>query len=275
MSNMNQILPNYLVIGVQRSATTWLFECLREHPDIFMPAEKELHYFDENYNMGVEWYSDFFKSVKNEKVIGEISPNYFHKPFAVDRIVSDLPEVKMQIILRDPLDRAYSAYKLYHERFKGLSFLDAFNKDKILRDIGLYAKHLNYIFKIVPKEKINITFYDDIIRSPDEYIRQTYRYVGVDDKFLPPCLMKTYNKIVFPKVQNVFTVVGLGKGLEWFKKTQLGNLLKENIRKNEAKKIKNSIAHKESSKIIYQFYKDDINLLELMINKDLSSWKFR
>lgn len=270
MSGMNPVFPNFLVIGVQRSATTWLFECLREHPDIFMPAEKELHYFDENYNKGIGWYSHFFESAQNEKVIGEISPNYFHKPYAIDRIVSDLPGVKMQIILRNPFDRAYSAYKLYHERFIGLSFLDAFNKDKTLREIGLYAKHLSYICEKIPREKINITLYDDIIRSPDEYIRKTYRYVEVDENFLPSGLLKTYNKIIFPNIQNMLGKIGLEKGLEWFKKTQVGHLLKVSIRKNEPKKHK---INREHFKTIFQFYKDDINKLEFILNKDLSFWK--
>ena len=271
--SMNPVLPNFLVIGVQRSATTWLFECLREHPDIFMPAEKELHFFDENYQKGIEWYSRFFESVHNEKVIGEISPNYFHKPFAVDRIASDLPGAKMQIILRNPVERAYSAYMLYHERFKGISFIDAFNKDKTLRDIGLYAKHLDSIFEIIPQERINITLYDDIIRCPDEYIRQTYRYVGVDENFLPSGLLKTYNKIIFPNLQSMLVKLGLKKRLEWFKNTQVGHLLKGSIRKNEPQKKKRKLAHEEYLKAIFRFYEEDIAKLELLIGTDLSSWK--
>lgn len=268
-----KLLPNYLVIGVQRSATTWLFECLKEHPDIFLPNEKELHYFDENYEKGAGWYNEFFKNRKKEKILGEISPNYFHKPHAIDRIASDLPGCKLQIIFRNPVDRAFSAYNLYHDRFRGLSFLDAFEKNHVLRDIGLYSKHFKYISEKMPDKIILVGLYDEVKSSPNEFIRKTYEFLGVEPLFSPASLNKTYNKIIFPEVQSFIDNLGMGNALEWFKETKLGVSLKNTMRKSGGAatggpRLSSSVRYK-----VYSFYKDDINQLEELIDRDLSSWK--
>lgn len=70
-------LPDFLCIGSQRAGTTWLHECLREHPDLFLPEQKELHFFNSSFDKGLEYYSSMFKGgVYGEQKFGEISPNY-------------------------------------------------------------------------------------------------------------------------------------------------------------------------------------------------------
>ena len=72
------VRPAFLGIGVQRAATTWVYECLRAHPEVFLPDLKEVHYFDENYELGANWYASHFPESVRERTLGEITPSYLH-----------------------------------------------------------------------------------------------------------------------------------------------------------------------------------------------------
>ena len=110
--------PDFLIIGTQRGGTTTLFSLLSAHPGIFMPEEKEVHYFDLNYQKVIDWYTEKFStSVKASTAItGEASPYYLYHPHVPARVAKDLPEVKLIVLLRDPVDRAYSNYMLERKR---------------------------------------------------------------------------------------------------------------------------------------------------------------
>jgi len=71
--------PNYLVIGAQRCGTTWLAETLGQHPDIYVPRPKEIHFFNhsENYAKGIDWYRSRFPGYEGQRAVGEFTPNYF------------------------------------------------------------------------------------------------------------------------------------------------------------------------------------------------------
>jgi len=112
-------LPNFLVIGVEKGGTTWLHAQLKKHPEIFLPQSKEIHFFNkynsnlikhDYFQLGINWYADFFKQYKGQKVIGEVTPMYICDPEAPLRIQQTLPNVKLIAILRDPVRRAYSHY---------------------------------------------------------------------------------------------------------------------------------------------------------------------
>ncbi len=223
------MLPNFLGIGAQRAATTWLFECLREHPEIYLPPQKEIHFFDENFDKGLEWYESFFNAVTTEKAIGEITPNYYHLPHALQRIKEVLPDVKLILSLRHPLERAYSAYKLLHEYYadKGVSFEEAFKEGSYLLDLSLYSKHLENIFKLFPRSQVHIIIYDDILSDPLHVVRKLYSFLGVSIDFVPQAVFDRYNRIIFPRFQNFIISLKLGFLLDLIKKTPLAPLIKK------------------------------------------------
>src|SRR5690606_19149476 len=114
------MLPNFLVIGAQKAGTTWLYDVLRRHPDIFLPETKELSYFcqlDSDGNelnhfsrLDLAWYEGFFSAQDTETAIGEISPMYLCDEMAPRRIASTFPSIKLIAALRDPVERAASEY---------------------------------------------------------------------------------------------------------------------------------------------------------------------
>ena len=124
------MLPSFLGIGVQRSATTWVHNCLKEHPGVYVPEEKELRFFDENYERGFAWYEKYFETSSEGQVVGEITPNYFNVPDALARISEHLPEVKLFVIFREPVSRARSAYRLLlDDKYKNMTFRQAMDVD--------------------------------------------------------------------------------------------------------------------------------------------------
>lgn len=103
--------PDFLIIGAQKAGTTSLFHYLKQHPDILTPEEKEIHFFDMRYERGIDWYQSFFsEAAASEKVTGEASPYYLFHPCVPGRVKAHLPDVKLIILLRDPVARAFSHY---------------------------------------------------------------------------------------------------------------------------------------------------------------------
>ena len=133
-------VPDYLIIGTKRGGTTSLQQYLTAHPDVLEPkAAKASHYFDANFSKGWSWYRAHFplqrwmdreRAAGRPVVVGEASPYYCFHPLALDRIAARVPDVKLIIVLRDPVERAWSHYS--YEVARGnedLSFADALDAE--------------------------------------------------------------------------------------------------------------------------------------------------
>jgi hypothetical protein len=114
-----RMLPSFLLVGGQRCGTTSLFEALAQHPAVRRPpGRKGIHYFDVSYHRGMAWYRGHFPlALPPQAITGESSPYYMFHPLAAERIARDLPETKLVVALRDPVERAYSAHA--HELARG------------------------------------------------------------------------------------------------------------------------------------------------------------
>lgn len=123
-----RMTPQFLICGAQRCGTTSMYQSLRQHPAVLRPVlRKGVHYFDVAYPNGIAWYRSHFPLLatarRRARQIGqpvqtfESSPYYLFHPLAAARIAADLPEVKILVLLRDPVERAYSAYT--HEYARG------------------------------------------------------------------------------------------------------------------------------------------------------------
>lgn len=111
-------LPGFLILGAAKSGTTSLHEYLSEHPHISAPTEKEIHYFDQSYARGDGWYRAHFQRAGiDAKITGESTPYYLFHPRVPELVARDLPNAKLIVILREPIDRAFSQHN--HERASG------------------------------------------------------------------------------------------------------------------------------------------------------------
>lgn len=119
---MHKDLPEFLGIGTQKGGTTTLHQLLTNHPQVFLPKCKEIHFFSLHYEKGTNWYANHFKDAAMDQIKGEITPLYLFETKAAKRIHKILPEAKLITLLRDPVERALS--QIFHSRRRGFETLE-------------------------------------------------------------------------------------------------------------------------------------------------------
>lgn len=262
------LAPQFLGIGAQRAATTWLYQVLRHHPDVFVSEKKEVHYFDENYDRGPDWYLDHFSAAPPNRLRGEITPNYLDCPAAAGRIAHDLPNVKLFAVLREPVSRAKSSYELLRHRFPGKSFAEACEPGGYLVDLGLYAKHLGRFYQLFDAAQIHIILYDDLQAAPQKILIGLYDFLGISHQPLPEMVSQGTNSVLFPRTQRLAQAIGLGGAVELAKRGGLGDAIRGFGRRT--KRWQRSRGGDAPQ--LYALFVDDIRELERLIDKDLTRW---
>jgi hypothetical protein len=195
----SRALPDFIIIGAQRSGSTSLYNYLAEHPSVSPTLHKEIHYFDENFDRGIEWYkahfdaSDYLKA--HQLITGEASPYYILDPEAPKRIAQLIPDVKLIALLRNPINRAYSHHNTRvkngkerlpfdeavqkeieaFSRNNGNGYHDFLNSYETIPYLSrcLYADQLQPWMSTFPKEQLLI------LRSEDLYTETSNTYKKV------------------------------------------------------------------------------------------------
>lgn len=175
-------LPNFLFIGPDKSGSTWLYEALKRHSQVFLPRVKELFFFDQFYDKGWRWYGDYFRDAgEQHRVVGEVCHDYLFSRLACQRIALDLPSAKLMVCLREPSQRAFSEY-LYRIRIGLLAcdFETALRKDDGLIDHGCYAKHLRYYLEHFRRDQIYVAVFDDLVADPQRFFDGICDFLGLE-----------------------------------------------------------------------------------------------
>lgn len=193
-------LPNFLHMGINKAASSWLWKVCQEHPDICVPDMPDnVNFFTVGYHRGLDWYQQqYFTNYTNEKAIGEFSNSYMVYAPAMERIVRDLPNVKLTCIIRNPVERAFLSWAHQHLKNKPTG-LDArkgigFPLEKILHhhghgyfrlyaEPGFYAQHLQRIYTMIPKEHVLVQLHEEVLMDNAKAIEQYFSFLGVDPKF--------------------------------------------------------------------------------------------
>src|SRR6266404_63206 len=194
---------DFVIGGTQKGGTSALDSFLRKHPEICMPAtRKELHFFDrEEENTDYNAYHANFKPEPQQRVIGEASPIYMYWETAPDRIWKYNPKMKWILALRNPVERAFSAWNMETKRGKDkLPFAEAIEKEPercrealplqhrvySYVDRGFYAHQVRRLFNIFGKEKYLILLNEELRSDHKETLRRVFEFLGVDPSFVPP-----------------------------------------------------------------------------------------
>ena len=188
INDLKNNLPTFIGIGAPKTATTFLDKCLKEHPDVFMPLSKEPHFFGASFHQGIEEYLRFFEGADDYSCRGEISTSYFHHPEAPVRIKELIPDVKIILSVRNPVEQVYSMYWQLkrHNFFQSLnndiniSFSEALDKyPEQLLEPARYNSHLQRWLKLFSKDKIYILFYDDVKFDSKIALTDVYKFLDV------------------------------------------------------------------------------------------------
>ncbi len=203
-TNTQKSKPTFIGIGPPKCATTWLDSILRRHPDVFLPVQqKEVFYFDRFYDRGDDWYCGLFDGAADRPAIGEISTSYILDVQTVQRIRDFNPEVKLICILRNPVDRMVSHYRMFVENGRtDLDFENAVARHPELRMNSSYAGLLGNVLSIFPRDQIHLGIFEELFASPQatsSYLESLFDYIGVDQDRLAPVAVKqkvreTYGK---------------------------------------------------------------------------------
>lgn len=234
-----RLLPDFLIIGTQRGGTTSLYNYLADHPCIGAASIKEVHFFDSaHFKQGEIWYRGHFPTVwqkyatergqKQKFLTGESSPYYLFHPHTAKRVATLLPQVKLIVMLRNPVDRAYSHY--YHEIAGGHEKLPTFEdaiegeeerlrgeQEKMLADEQYHSynhRHYSYLARgryieqlpawldLFVKEQVLILKSEDFYADPAAVYLQTLRFLDVPEVTLKAeqQAFKTYNETRAPKM---------------------------------------------------------------------------
>lgn len=260
--------PTFFLAGCQKSASTWIYHCMLEHPDVFVPEKDALHFFTINYYKGLEWYIEQYNNVKNEKAIVDPTPSYLRDIMAPKRIYKYNPEAKFIISLRNPTERAFSHY--WHEKKKNkinFEFDEAINysgignydiySDWILT--GFYYEWIQLFMQYFPKDNFLFLLFDDLKRDPMAYIKEIYSFLEVEREFEPKSstiiINKASNRLESNSFQNRLKL--------YFRKK-----LKINTLSEYDKGIDETL-----KKQIIKIFIPEIEKLEKFLNRDLDTWK--
>lgn len=175
---MALVLPEFIGIGPAHAGTTWLHWVLKERVCLPLP-KKETHFFDWHYANGIEWYAARFGHCTGDRPVGEICP-YFPAPVAIDRIALHIPKCKIICTLRDPVERAYSAYKF--ALYNGLTrdgFERAFETAPSVTAGNHYATHLSRWYDKFGKDRVLVVLFEDMRSQPQRFVDQVCQFIGV------------------------------------------------------------------------------------------------
>jgi hypothetical protein len=243
------MLVNFVIGGTQKGGTSALDSFLRKHPEICMPeTRKELHYFDREKNIArrpdYKKYHANFLPGPGHRVIGEATPIYMYWNAAPSRIHAYNSEMKWILTLRNPVERAFSAWNM--ERNRGadtLSFPEAIEKEEqrcrealplqhrvfSYVDRGRYAHQVKRLFDTFPRDNCLILLTEELRNDHAKTMRKIFQFLGVDPGFIPPeatVFEQDYDEMIEPEL---------------------------------------------GSKLI-EVFRPDINDLERLLGRDLSAW---
>jgi Sulfotransferase domain len=179
---MSDLLPNFLHLGPSKSGSTWLHEVLIGHPDVYLSQAKDLYFFNRYYDRGPGWYRAQFRGAQREqKVIGEVCPDYLACPEAPERIHTCLGAgIRLMVTLREPISRAFSSY-LYLQKHgeAAATFRDTTKTAPELLEEGRYATHLRSYLRYFSRDSLHIGLFDDLQADPQAFLDGVTDWLGV------------------------------------------------------------------------------------------------
>lgn len=293
-------LPNFLVIGAPKAGTTTIAEALEQHPEVYMCPIKEAGFFwaygaevrlqgpgnEKLVNRLVtdlEAYQRLFAHVKNEKAIGEASVRYLASPRAPVLIHQFIPHAKLIVSLRQPAERAYSAF--LHNLRDGLEVTSSFEEAiaqefagqrdtwQFCRylDRGFYYQSLMRYMQFFKFEQFHISLMEDLVQDAQGLMKDLYRFLEVDDAFAPDLSRKrNVSGVIRNPVLRWLWV--RSKALRAAMRHYLPRRLRQEVFEWVIRDLEKEPLSSKLRAQLTEFYREDILKLQDLIQRDLSHW---
>jgi hypothetical protein len=302
------VLPNFLVIGAGKGGTTSLHRWLGAHPQVFVATIKETNYFayvaqrtatgalDGPVRSQIfpvrawENYQALFRDAEKFAARGEVSPMYLALPGVPEKIADRLPDARLVVILRHPVDRAYSSY-LMHSRDgrEHRSFAQAVREEldgtcdaqlaygqRNYLQIGYYHHHLSRYWQHFDPQRCHVELYDDLVADPHALLRRVYRFIGVDTGFEPD-MSTRMNPSGIPRSRIIAPLLKKNR-VSRVVRALLPGRLHQNVeqifdRWRAAQLVKPPLDAALRASLTAK-YQDDIHRLAETLGRDLSDWLY-
>ena len=272
--------PNFLLPGVGRAGSTFLYSCLKQHPEIYLSTIKELRFFSSNYELGKKWYLKHFESKKKFPAVGEASTEYMYSEKGTKKMHDFNPDFKFIFMLRNPVDRAFSNYKREIQVWgESRTFEEILETSDRYTWPGRYFTHMSRYLKYFPKESLKFVVFEKFIKNTHNYLREICEFLNVNAKF-------KFNSSAFnrnpSKMPINLPLQKFNRKLYYFNPKE--HILKQILRIGCGVGV-NYINHlyfksrkfpkmKEPTKTyLKEYFNDEILKLEELIEQDLSIWK--
>jgi hypothetical protein len=291
--------PDFFIVGAPKCGTTSMYLYLQEHPEIFLPAQKELHQFGTDlafkHDRSEAHYHSHFKSWGNEKVGGEASVWYLYSKTAAQEIHDFNPAAKIIIMLRNPTDMVHAQHSqaVYVGRETISDFAGALESEEArkkgelpthplsprevfyYREIARYSEQIIRYEQVFGRENLHIILFDDLKSDVNRVYAETLRFLGVDDTFEADLSPKNKNR----RYKNKSLHYLVNNPAPWFKQ-MVTALIPESIwrrTKTKLQKINTSRAPRdpmrpETRKLLNEQYADEVQSLSKYLSRDLSHW---
>jgi len=294
--------PTFIGVGPARCGTTSVYHYLKQHPQVFMSAKKEMNFF--SYQRGrseidagradlhdpvTSWgeYQELFGHAGAARAAGEISPSYFWWPGVAEGIHRTLPEARIFCILRNPIDRAYSSYRMHVDNGGETRTFDQVVKDELKTPtqypwaagnyyvrIGFYARHLAPFVALFRPHKLKICFYDDLESSPARFMRELFEFIGVDPDFVVDTSSR-FNTLGVRRMEQALQARRLGGLLKQIRRVVPQALYHRMYRSYSASAAARHRVPPMPAEIrarLIDAYAEDLRALEQLSGRDLSQW---
>ncbi|MBM3692937.1 MAG: sulfotransferase [Actinobacteria bacterium] len=288
------MLPNFFVVGANKAGTTSFAAYIGTHPDVFMSPLKEPSYwslrdrddpdgpFLQRQIRDRPAYEALFAGVRGERAIGEASTNYLQTAVAADRIRAEIPEARIIAVLRDPSDRAFSAYNMHvGAHLEPLTDFGAAVDAELAGGtwrhylaMGYYAESLDRWIDHFGRDRVRVFLYEDLVADPAAMVRETFAFLGVDPDFVPP-LDRRHNVTQVPRHRSILRFAKESSPV----KAALKRVMPARARARVKDRVTawNTTAPPpltpELRARLVALYADDIDRTATVIGRDLSAWR--
>ena len=275
---MNVLLPNTMIAGCVRCGTTWLSSNLRMHPDVFIHKKKEAHFFsrDVNYQQGIPFYESQFADWSGQKRVVDVTPTCFSNAYVsfdiAARIHQHLPEIKLIVSLRNPMERIVSQYWHLRSKFpknQKYTFEEVVHRRPEFIQEGNYIDHFQHYLKYFSREQIHVVIFDDIEEQPEEVLESVYSYLDLESIACSP--------LVYTRINSAYSKKHEGKSflfwylhraffkMKFFKAAEVFEQFNYDEKQEISAEVKEHLCQ--------NYYAERINQLEEFLQRDLTSWR--
>ncbi|MDQ0482436.1 sulfotransferase family protein [Guptibacillus hwajinpoensis] len=289
--------PNLFIVGAAKAGTTSLYSHLQKHPKILMSNIKEPHFFsdinpmkNQQHNIQVasseKEYLNLFKSNINYQYLGDASPSYLWDKDVPKRIYQKSARSKIIILLRDPIERAYSHYLMdVREGLQKLPFLEAIHEDfareekgwgisHLYIELGLYFDQVKRYIDQFGAEEVKILMFEDFKKNPQNTLAGICEFLNIDyDLFVDTSFNENYNSYAAPKNKLAQNIMG-NSIIRRASKKFFPKSIREFVRSNLLlKSTEKPLMEPEAKEYLQNIYLEDVCKLEVLLGKKLPSLK--